>query len=144
MILGIGNTLRNDDAAGSDLARRIKEKVCFEVIDAGPTPENYLDKIIKLRPDTLVIVDAADFGASPGTIKVLDKNELKNSPLFFTHNASISLSINYLQNSLPIDIIVLIIQPQDINFGEKLSPPVSSALDKLEAFFIKETEDVRT
>jgi hydrogenase 3 maturation protease len=143
LVLGIGNTLRNDDAAGSLLARRIKHKVSFEVIEAESAPENYLGKIISLRPDTVVIIDVADFGGRAGEIRILEAKELKNPPLFFTHNAAIPMSINYLQNSLPVDIIVIIIQPKDINFGEKLSPEVCLALDKLESFFVRGTKDVR-
>ncbi|MBM3255213.1 MAG: hydrogenase 3 maturation endopeptidase HyCI, partial [Candidatus Omnitrophica bacterium] len=59
IILGIGNTLRSDDGAGSILANRIKDKVHFQVFDSGPTPENYLEKIIKENPDNILILDAA-------------------------------------------------------------------------------------
>jgi hydrogenase 3 maturation protease len=131
VILGIGNTLRSDDGAGSLLASRIKDKTSFTVFDAEESPENYLEKIIREKPDTLVIIDAVDFGAQAGEVKLLEAKEIKTANLFATHNASISLSINYLQSNLKADIIVLIIQPKNINFGDKLSWEVSDTLDKL-------------
>jgi len=135
IILGIGNTLRSDDGAGSVLASRIKGKAPFVVFDAEENPENYLGKIIREKPDTLVIIDAVDFGGKPGEFKFLQAQEIKTVNLFATHNASISLTINYLQNNLKADIIILIIQPQNINFGDKLSREVADTLDKLEAWF---------
>ena len=62
VILGIGNTFRGDDGIGSLLAQRLKDKVSFIVYDSGPSPENYLGKIIKDKPDNIIIVDAVDFG----------------------------------------------------------------------------------
>ena len=66
VILGIGNTLRSDDGAGSILASRIRDKAPYIVYDCGASPENYLGKIVQDKPDTVLIIDAADFGAKPG------------------------------------------------------------------------------
>ena len=144
IVLGIGNTLRSDDGAGSVLASRIKGKVPFVVFDASVSPENYLEKIIKEKPDTVVIIDAVDFGGKPGEFKFLQAQEIKTVNLFATHNASISLTINYLQNNLKADIIILIIQPRSINFGDKLSQEVTDTLDKLEAWFSRLTLSVKS
>lgn len=135
LIFGIGNTLRSDDGVGSLLASRIKDKVPYIVYDAATSPENYLGRIIKDKPDSIIIVDSADFGGLPGDYKVLEANELKPVNLFSTHNASLSLTINYLQNNLKADIIVLIIQPKTIVFSDKLSPEITETLDKLEKWF---------
>lgn len=139
LILGIGNTLRSDDGIGSILAERIKGKVPFAVYDCGSSPENYLGKTIKEKPDNVVIIDAVDFGGEPGEFKEIDADEVTTTNFFSTHNASISLTINYLKNNLKVDIIVLIIQPKTIAFGDKLSPEVSDTLDKLESWFCYET-----
>ncbi|MEI6630985.1 MAG: hydrogenase maturation protease [bacterium] len=134
IILGIGNTLRSDDGAGSILANRIKDKVSFKVFDSGPTPENYLEKIIKENPDNILILDAADFGGSPGEYRVIEADELRTVNFFSTHNASITLTINYLKSSIKADIIILIIQPKTIVFSDILSEEVSKTLDFLEGW----------
>lgn len=135
VILGVGNTLRKDDGAASILAGRIKEKVPYTVYDAGASPENYLGKIIKDKPSAIVIIDAADFGARPGEFNVLEASGLHTANLFSTHNASIELTINYLQSNLKVDIIILIIQPKTIAFGDNLSPEVNETVQKLEDWF---------
>jgi len=135
IIVGIGNTLRSDDGIGSLLASRIKNKVPYMVFDAGPSPENYLEKIIKEKPDTILIIDAADFGGKPAEFRIWKARDIKTINLFSTHNASLSLTINYLQNNLKADIIILIIQPNKIALGENLSPEASEALNKLENWF---------
>ena len=144
IILGIGNTLRSDDGLGSILARRLEDKVPFVVFDAGTNPENYLEKIIHKKPDTVVIIDAVDFGGMPGEFKVLRSlKTIKTVNLFSTHNASISLTINYLQNNIKVDIIVLLIQPKNIGFGDKLSPEVAQTLSKLEDWFSRLANNVK-
>ena len=136
VILGIGNTLQSDDGIGSLLAGWLKDKVPYIVYDAGASPENYLGKIIKDRPDNIIIVDAVDFGGKPGEFRELEGSAIQTVNLFSTHNASISLTINYLQSHLKADIIILIIQPKRLAFGDKLSPEVSRALELLEDWFL--------
>jgi hydrogenase 3 maturation protease len=135
VVLGIGNTLRSDDGAGSILASRIKDKVSFLVWDAGVSPENYLNPIVKEKPDNLVIIDAADFRGRPGEFRVEKADQIQTANFFSTHNASLSLLINYLQSNIKTNIIVLIIQPKTIRVGDKLSPEVSATLNSLEDFF---------
>jgi hydrogenase 3 maturation protease len=135
VILGIGNALQSDDAVGSLLAGRLKDKLPYTVYDAGANPENYLGKIIKDQPDNLIIIDAVDAGGMPGEFRVLDAPDIKTINLYSTHNASLSLTINYLQNNFPADIIVLSIQPKRIAFGEKISSEVEKTLQELEDWF---------
>lgn len=134
IILGIGNTLRSDDAAGAILASRIKDSVPFLVWDGGLTPENYLNRIVKEKPDTLVIIDTADFGGKAGEFRILEAQEIQTANLFATHNASLSLLINYLQSNIKTNIIVLIIQPKIFALGDTLSPKVLAAPNSLEDF----------
>ena len=135
IILGMGNTLRSDDGAGPILASRIKNKVPFLVWEAGASPENYLGKIIQEKPDTVLIIDAVDFGGLPGEFKILEADQLRTVNLFSTHNASISLLTNYLQSNLKMDIIILIIQPKSITLGDRLSPEVDKSINILEGLF---------
>lgn len=107
----------------------------YTVYDSGASPENYLGKIIKDKPGTIVIIDAVDFGAKAGEFRILEIGKLKTANLFSTYNASLSLTINYLQSNTKADIIVLIIQPKSIVFSDKLSPELTGTIDKLESWF---------
>jgi len=137
VILGIGNTLRSDDGVGSILATRIQDKTPYIVYDAGSSPENYLGKIIKDKPDTILLMDAVDFGGEAGEFRMLEGEDIQTVNFFSTHDASISLAISYLKNSLKtVDIIILAIQPEMLAFGDKLSPQISTTLEKLTGWFL--------
>lgn len=139
-IIGIGNTLRSDDGIGALLAGRIKDKVRFLVFDAGVSPENYLGKITREEPDTVLIIDAVDFGGQPGEYALLEEPDLKSPVLFATHNSPVALTMSYLQNTLKADIIALMIQPKSIAFGEALSPEMSAVLNELAEWFFRQGE----
>jgi hydrogenase 3 maturation protease len=143
VILGIGNTLRSDDGIGSLLAARIQGRVPYIVYDAAANPENYLGKIIRDNPDNLIIIDAADFGGKGGEFRLIEGDEIKTTNLFSTHNSSISLVINYLQSHIKADIIIFIIQPKSIIFGNDLSPEISKVLDELSKWFCEAGGKIR-
>ena len=135
VVLGIGNSLRSDDAAGSILAGRLKDRTPYLVYDAASSPENYLGKIIRDKPDNIVIIDAVDFAGTPGELRILEGRDVQTVNFFSTHNASVSLTINYLQSNLKADIIILAIQPKNISFGDNLSQEINKALEELESWF---------
>ena len=136
VIVGIGNTLRSDDGIGSLLAARLEDKTPYIVYDAGASPENYLGKIIKDKPDAILLIDAVDFAGAAGEFRMLEGGDIQTVNFFSTHDASISLAISYLKNSLKaVDIIILAIQPKILAFGDQLSPPVSATLEKLAGWF---------
>lgn len=143
VILGIGSSLRGDDAVGSLLAGRIKGKVPYTVYDAGSSPENYLGKIIKDNPDNIIMLDAGDFGGSPGEFREFEGEDFKTVNFFSTHDASLQMAINYLQGKIKANIIALIVQPKDTSFGETLSPEIEQALRVLEEFFIGSAKEKR-
>lgn len=70
LIVTIGNTMRGDDGAGPLVCQKLRRaKISAELIDAATVPENYIQPIIQKDPQNLLIVDAVNFGASPGQIK---------------------------------------------------------------------------
>lgn len=143
VILGIGNTLRSDDAAGSLLVSRLLGKVPYIVYDGGTSPENYLGKIIKDGPDNIVIIDAADFGGKPGEFRLAEGQDIETVNLFSTHNASIRLTADYLKNNLKTEIIILLIQSKSLVFGDKMSPEVSASLTELENWFLDSAKEIK-
>lgn len=132
VILGIGNPLRKDDGFGSLLASRLKDKVPAIVIDAKSSPENYLNKVIDEAPDTILILDAADFKGNPAETRLLDPNEASNLQYFSTHNLPLNLIIEFLQHNCQANILFLAMQPKSTGFGENLSPEVREKIAVLE------------
>jgi hydrogenase 3 maturation protease len=136
LVLGIGNSLKQDDGAGPHFVRKLKtqnskRKNKVELLDAGTAPENYTGKIKRIKPDTLVIVDAVDFGAQAGRVKVIEVEQIGSQSLS-THNVSLKTFVDFLKTDLPeLKVLVVGIQPKAANFGEGLSPEVERAVDEL-------------
>ncbi len=130
LFIGVGNCLRSDDAVGVVLARRLKGKI--NIIEAGITPENYLNKIIELRPREVWVIDCLDFSASPGQWRIFKAEELKSNHLFFTHNFSLELFCRYLKDTAGLETFILGIQPKSTKFSEVLSKEVESVLPEIE------------
>jgi len=135
LILGIGNPLRGDDAAGPELIRRLSSSSLPTVkpmllLDVGEVPENYLGKIVKERPDTIVLVDAVDLGASPGTVRVVGKDDIR-AEFLSTHSVNLNMVAEYIEQETSADVFVLGIQPETLGFGEEISEPVRESLEKI-------------
>jgi hydrogenase 3 maturation protease len=131
VLLGVGNTQKGDDGAGSFLATRLARTARLTVIDAGTTPENHLEKIVRAGPDTLLIVDAADFGGSPGEIGGFDAEKIAGGGIS-THALSLDMTREYVCNRLPsARVWLLAIQPVRLD-GTELSAPVRESCDLIE------------
>jgi len=135
LFLGIGNELRADDGFGAILARRIKDKVGFRVFEAGVSPENFLGKLIKEKPDTVLLVDAVDFGGDFAEIKLWDLKSVKTRVSFSTHNSSLSLICDFLKREFEVETYLLAMQPKEAGFGKKMSPEVEKKLNEMSSWF---------
>ncbi|MBL7156597.1 MAG: hydrogenase 3 maturation endopeptidase HyCI [Candidatus Omnitrophica bacterium] len=127
VIVGLGNTLKGDDGAGPSVIEKIQGKVKALCIDAGTAPENYLGKIIKENPDTVLFVDAADINRLPGEYALLEKQEILKTG-FTTHDLSPAVLIEYLSKETKADMYLLGIQPLRINFDENMSDEIKKTI----------------
>lgn len=131
VILGIGNILKGDDRAGPLVCERLIEaKISAGLIDAGTVPENYIQRIIKKAPRTLLVIDAIDFGAEAGTIRVFEPQQL-NSHVISTHTLSPRLFVDIIRRSIQVDVYFVGIQPAQTQLGQSVSADVSRAIEKL-------------
>lgn len=138
LILGVGNILKGDDGFGSLLAWKLKGKISNEIIDSGSAPENYLGKITKINPATLLIIDTADFSSKAGEIKLFKKEELLKINFISTHNISLELLFTFLrENRTDLDIVFLAVQPESMHLGANLSIPLQKAFNILKKEFIQ-------
>jgi len=129
-LVGIGNRLKGDDAAGPELIDRIAGHGRLQCLDAGVAPENYLEKIVGIKPDTVLLVDAVDFGGAAGSCRLFSPDQIKGGMLS-SHALSLRMTCDYLQQRIPVRILVLGIQPAQVNMNGLLSQPVREAVDNL-------------
>lgn len=131
LVMGIGNRLRGDDGVGPEIVSRLKNRVHnLLLFDVGEVPENYLEKIASEKSNTIVLIDAVELGASPGKIKIVESEDIKDESLS-THKVSLKLVATYLRKRTSADVFLLGIQPQNTKFGGEISDSVREALEKV-------------
>ncbi len=138
-ILGVGNRHRRDDGIGSLIAERLAGRLPAQVVDAGTVPENYLEKIARSRPDTVILVDAVDFGGDPGERRILDPGTLALEGLS-SHALSLRMAAEYLNARTQAHVVLLAVQPADVGAGTELSDEVSQTMDLLEETLVHALE----
>jgi putative hydrolase of the HAD superfamily len=136
LILGLGNLLRSDDGVGVKIIQDIKDKIYLKTLNAESSIENYLEKIKKMNIDFLLIIDAGNF-FKENKFYVFSPQEIESNTLYFTHNTSLKLTIQYLQKEKTFDILILGIKAKNCSLGEKLSKLTEKAKVLIENFFLK-------
>jgi len=88
--------------------------------------------------DTILLVDAVDMKQAPGEIGLLAPDELADNGIS-THNCSVGLLAKVLAGVKDKQMLVLGIQPQDLRWGQPLTPQLSEAIDR----FVADLPDCR-
>ena len=120
----LGNVLLGDDAVGCKVAELLRAKKITGVVDCGTTPENYIASLRTQPPSTLLIIDAADMGISPGELRRLSIEELDTAATV-SHNIPLSLLLSPFVGIF--EIAVLGIQPAMTRLGAPLSEAAEKA-----------------
>ncbi len=131
-IVGVGNRTRGDDGAGPCVIDHTRTSAVSVSFDVGTTPENYLEPIVASRPDTVLIVDAVDFGGRPGECRLLAGEALLEHAVS-THCGSLNLIADYLSTRCGTSVRILGIQPVRLDRPYELSPPVCESVQCLAA-----------
>ena len=126
LFVGIGNLLKMDDGAGVYISRKIRNKGNLSSLTVETGIENYIGKINSLKPDILVLIDCVELGSAPGTFKLLELNQIQDLT-FNTHN----ISLRRLADFFKMPVYILAVQPEKVDFGEKISYLVKSIANKI-------------
>jgi hydrogenase 3 maturation protease len=137
-IVGVGNTLRRDDAAGVEVVKLMQGKVSSKVslIEAETMPENYIDTLVNLNPSHIQIVDSGLIGKKPGDAQLLAANETMITPIS-THMLPLQILCAYLEKTINAKILLLIIQPKDIGMREGLTRKIAKTAERIAGFLIE-------
>jgi hydrogenase 3 maturation protease len=100
------------------------------VIDAGHAPENQTAELRRFAPEMILLVDAADMGQEPGSIRWIEIDEIDGMSAS-THTLPLSMLAKYLSLELACDIQLLGIQPRSIDFEERISEDVLQAVNEI-------------
>ncbi len=128
LLLGIGNPRHGDDALGPVFARAFRHPN-WQCVNAATAPENFTGLIRRLRPDLLILLDAADMGLPPGSLRRLNPQDILPED-FGTHAGSLGHLADFLSNAAR-QIVIVGIQPASTAPGTRLSPAVRATLKSL-------------
>lgn len=128
-VVGIGNELNGDDAAGVLVARALRPGINenFLVIEAGLAPENFTGTLRHFHPDLVLLVDAAELGKPPGTVAWVDWQDAGGWS-GSTHTLPLSVLARYLVEELGCQVVVVGIQPAQLDFEAGISEEVQQVV----------------
>jgi len=145
IVLGIGNRLGGDDAAGTLVVDMLnpalsamsagrhgaKAHLSSEVtaIDAGTAPESYTSVIRRNRPDLLILVDAADMGLPPGALRTIAPEKISFLS-FSTHHIPLPMFVSYVEEFCG-KVLLVGVQPEQTETGRGISKAVRKSVKKL-------------
>ena len=129
VIAGVGNPIRMDDFIGVKIIRDLQGKVSEKVllIECETVPESFLQQIIDFKPSHVLILDAAVMGLEPGEYRFVKPEHLRVFPAISTHMLPLRVFCEYLANTTKVRVALLLIEPKETDFGERLSPEVAAA-----------------
>jgi hydrogenase maturation protease HycI len=122
-LLGIGNEFRRDDAVGLEIIDRLASFIdnrSILLVKCRETPESFTGHVKRFGPSCVVLLDAADFNGLPGEARIFELDELEGIEIT-THRPSLALLAEYLRSETAADIFLIGIQPEDREYGERLS-----------------------
>jgi hydrogenase maturation protease len=137
VVLGIGNTILTDEAAGVRAAEMLERNYDIpdnvQVIDGGTSGMEMIEDLSHL--DFLIVLDVVKTGAAPGTVVKIAGNEI---PVFFRRKLSphqiglpdVLASLELL-GTMPKEIIVLGVEPISLELGMEMTATIAAKVPEL-------------
>lgn len=132
LMLAVGNSMMGDDGAGPMLFDLMQQTPIdgWVAINGGSSPESVSHQVRALKPQRLLIVDAADIGLAPGEIRVIDPDDIAEMFIMSTHNLPLNFLIDQLKEDVG-EIIFLGIQPDLVGFYMPMNDKVVAAVEQV-------------
>lgn len=149
LVLGIGNVLWADEGFGvrvvEEFHRNYQVPGCVRVLDGG-TQGIYLVQYVR-DADILVVFDAVDYGLEPGTLKVVEGDDVpkflgvKKISLHQTGFQEV-LAMAEMLGDYPERLILIGVQPVELDdYGGSLRPAVAAQVQPSIDIAIRYLED---
>lgn len=130
-VAGVGDELSLPDRLGMAAARAIEQRGIsgVQVFLAGTVPESITAPLRRFRPEHILFLDAADMGARPGTIAIIEPNQVRAS-LVSTHVLPLTVVMEYAWRETGAGVSLLGIQPDLTGPDRDLSDPDRAYLNE--------------
>ena len=133
VIAGIGNPIRKDDFVGMKIVQDLVGKVSARVslIECETVPESFMQEIVDIKPTHVLLVDAAILGLKPGEIRLIFPEQVSVFPAITTHVLPLRIFCDYVTKMTTAKVALLLIEPENTEFGEGLTLKVQTAAEKV-------------
>ena len=135
-LLGLGNLLRSDDGVGVHAIRSLQQSGRLppdvHVIEGGTLGLDLLPAVQGITH--LLVLDAVETGSQPGALSRFAGANLQRLPVAKSvHLLGFADLLNSLSllDQLPVEVVLLGVEPESTGWGLILSPPVAAVLDEL-------------
>lgn len=135
LILGLGNTLLADDGVGIHVIRALQSDSRVtreELLDGGTLGFRLADRIC--GRGSCIVIDATELERPAGTVQILEwqrfERLLSQTRRADVHQAGLLdlASLLKLEGKFPQRFSVVAIQPQTIEWSDRLTPPLQASL----------------
>lgn len=137
LVIGLGNPLLGDDGLGivalDRLEREWEVPAAVRLVDGGTLGLSLLP--VLEQAGAVLLLDAVEAGLDPGAPVMLEGDQLPRRLCHRTscHQSGLPevLALGELRGTLPARLVVVGLQPGQLEAGHGLSPPVVRGLDLL-------------
>jgi len=135
--MGVGNELLKDEGVGVHVVRALLKEpppgnISLEIIDGGTTPEAFL---LAEGAHKLILVDAVSGGGEPGSVYRFCPDDIIALEKFAVsaHQVDLMMSLDMmkLSGSKPDEVVIIGIEPEEIDWGMELSPRLGEKLPQI-------------
>lgn len=146
VIIGVGNLLMKDEGIGVHAIQSLQQinlPPDVKLIDGGTSP----DLIAYTRAgDKMILIDAAMAGGEPGTIYRFKPEDIaaEKGSLASAHEMGVVENLNLMTftGNKPAEVVIIGIEPAEIDWGMELSPLLKQRLPELVKVVLKEINTV--
>ncbi|MFX1339812.1 MAG: hydrogenase maturation protease [Promethearchaeota archaeon] len=117
VFMGIGEEKLSDDGVGpyiiTELLDYSDERYLF--INANIDPMARIDQIVEFNPSHLVILDTCTLSGPPGTVAILERDNISDYVPISTHTIPIHIVVDLIVESLPmLSVFMIGIVPENL------------------------------
>ena len=117
VFMGIGEEKLTDDGVGpyiiTELLDYSNERLLF--INANIDPMTRIDQIVKFNPSHLVIIDTCTLNSIPGTIAILERENICDYVPISTHTIPLHIVIDLIMQKIPsLSVYMIGIVPESL------------------------------
>ncbi len=114
------------------MAEALRSRFPDRVFDGGQAPEHFMGPVRRANPDTVLLIDAADFGGEPGEVRIAGRDDV-GGLMMGTHAPPLSMFMRLLSEATGADVHLAAIQAASTALGGTMCPEVARAVTELAA-----------